>query len=103
MMATRLHNADLWSRGTLGIFNSINSKAARRTLPPALHTKAAELLDRLNAATSTKDLRTPASSRLEKLSGDREGQQSIRINDQYRICFIWNEGEAQNVEIVDYH
>ncbi len=89
--------------GTLDIFNGINSKAARRTLPSQLHTRAAELLDRLNAAASASDLRTPASSRLEKLSGDREGQQSVRINNQYRICFTWNEGEAQNVEIVDYH
>jgi proteic killer suppression protein len=89
--------------GTLDIFNGINSKAARRTLPSQLHTKAAELLDRLNAAASANDLRTPASSRLEKLSGDREGQQGVRINSQYRICFTWNEGEAQNVEIVDYH
>lgn len=89
--------------GTLDIFNGINSKAARRTLPPELHSKAAELLDRVNAAASANDLRTPASNRLEKLGGDREGQQSIRINHQYRICFTWNEGEAQNVEIVDYH
>jgi toxin HigB-1 len=89
--------------GTLDIFNGINSKAARRTLPSELHTKAAELLDRLNAAASANDLRTPASNRLEKLSGDRKGEHSISINDQYRICFIWNEGEAQNVEIIDYH
>jgi len=89
--------------GTRDIFNGISSKAARRTLPFELHAKAAELLDRLNSAASPSDLRTPASSRLEKLSGDREGQHSIRINDQYRICFIWNEGEAQAVEIVDYH
>lgn len=89
--------------GTRDIFNGIESKAARRTLPRILHAKAAELLDRLNAAVSPNDLRTPVGSRLEKLSGDRRGQTSIRINEQYRICFNWNEGEAQNVEIVDYH
>jgi len=89
--------------GTLDIFNGINSKAARRTLASELHTKAAELLDRISAATSANDLRTPASNRLEKLSGDRKGEHSVSINDQYRICFIWNEGEAQNVEIIDYH
>jgi len=90
-------------RGTQDIFNGISSKRARRTLPSELHVKAAELLDRLNAAAKPGDLRTPASNRLEELSGDRKGQHSIRINDQYRICFTWNEGEAQNVEIADYH
>ena len=50
-----------------------------------------------------KDLRIPPANRLEKLSGDREGQYSIRINEQYRICFDWHDGNAQNVEIVDYH
>lgn len=89
--------------GTRDIFNGIDSKAARRTLPHGLHTKAAELMDRLNAAASVNDLRAPASNRLERLRGNRGGQHSIRINDQYRICFIWNEGEAQSVEIVDYH
>lgn len=89
--------------GTRDIFNGIDSKSARRALPRALHAKAAELLDRLNAAVSVNDLRTPAGNRLEKLGGDRAGQHSVRINDQYRICFTWAEGEAQNVEIVDYH
>jgi proteic killer suppression protein len=49
------------------------------------------------------DLRAPPSNHLEKLKGDREGQYSIRINDQYRICFVWNEGDAYQVEICDYH
>jgi toxin HigB-1 len=89
--------------GARDIFDGIDSKAARRTLPRELHVKAAELLDRLNAAASVNDLRTPASNRLKKLGGNRAGQHSIRINAQYRICFIWNEGEAQSVEIVDYH
>lgn len=89
--------------GTGDIFNGIDSKAARRKLPRELHAKAAELLDRLNAAASVNDLRTPASNRLERLRGNLAGQHSVRINDQYRICFIWNEGEAQSVEIVDYH
>jgi proteic killer suppression protein len=89
--------------GTRDIFNGVESKDARRTLPQNLRAKAAGLLDRLNAAGSPDDLRTPVGNRLEKLTGDRRGQASIRINDQYRICFDWNEGEAQNVEIVDYH
>ena len=49
------------------------------------------------------DLRSPSGNRLEALKGDRQGQYSIRINDQWRICFIWNEGGAEQVEIVDYH
>lgn len=56
----------------------------------------------LAAATSLADLRVPPANRLEKLSGNRDGEYSIRINDQWRICFEWNDG-AHNVEIVDYH
>ncbi len=57
----------------------------------------------LDAAESLEDLRLPPANRLEKLVGDREGQYSIRINDQWRICFRWEEGSAYEVEIVDYH
>lgn len=57
----------------------------------------------LDAATSLLDLRVPPANRLEKLSGDRQGQHSIRINDQWRICFRWIGADAQDVEIVDYH
>ena len=57
----------------------------------------------LDAAGSLNDLRIPPSNRLEKLSGDREGQHIIRINDQWRVCFRWKSGDAFNVEIVDYH
>ena len=57
----------------------------------------------LNNAMSLNDLRVPPGNRLESLSGDREGQHSIRINDQWRICFAWDEGDAYQVEIVDYH
>ncbi len=57
----------------------------------------------LNAATELRDLRSPPGNRLETLSGDREGQYSIRINDQFRICFVWRDGDAHEVEIVDYH
>jgi len=56
----------------------------------------------LNNAVNINDLRVPPANRLEKLSGDREGQYSIRINDQWRICFAWREGNADNVEITDY-
>jgi toxin HigB-1 len=57
----------------------------------------------LNNAVTLDDLRIPPANRLEKLSGDRAGQFSIRINDQWRICFEWIDGDAYNVEIVDYH
>lgn len=57
----------------------------------------------LNAATDLLDLRSPPANRLEKLRGNREGQYSIRINQQYRVCFVWRSGDAYQVEIVDYH
>jgi proteic killer suppression protein len=91
------------SEAILDIWNGEDTKDARRALPLPLHEKAAELLDRLNAATTPEDLRTPSGNRLEKLSGDRKGQWSIRINQQYRICFAWDNNEAINVEITDYH
>jgi len=57
----------------------------------------------LNNAHGVNDLRVPPANRLEKLSGTREGQHSIRINDQWRVCFTWRNGDAYDVEIVDYH
>ena len=60
-------------------------------------------LNAMDAAIQLEDLRLPPSNRLEALRGDRKGQWSIRINDQYRICFGWREGNAEEVEIVDYH
>lgn len=93
----------LQGKGTADIFNGIDSKAARHVLPRELHHKAGQLLDRLNAATSPDDLRTPARNRLEKLRGDRAGQLSLRINDKFRICFTWTSEEPENVHIVDYH
>lgn len=64
---------------------------------------AARKLEMLAAANELKSLRIPPSNRLEKLKGDSAGQYSMRINDQWRICFIWKVGDAQEVEIVDYH
>jgi proteic killer suppression protein len=57
----------------------------------------------LNSATALRDLREPSGNRLEALKGNRAGQHSIRINDQFRVCFVWSEGGPSNVEIVDYH
>ncbi len=81
------------------IFNRIFS----RSLPHNIQHIALRKLRMLNRAVSLKDLRVPPANRLEQLYGDRKGQHSIRINDQYRICFEWLEGDAHNVEIVDYH
>jgi len=72
-------------------------------LPPDLHRAALRKLRILDAATSLDDLRSPPANRLEKLAGERRGQHSIRINDQWRICFRWSDGDATDVEIVDYH
>lgn len=77
--------------------------SAARTLPPELQKRAKMRLDRIDAATAVNDLRVPPSHHLEKLSGDRAGQYSLRINQQWRICFVWRDGEAYDVEIVDYH
>ncbi|MDX2150695.1 MAG: type II toxin-antitoxin system RelE/ParE family toxin [Bryobacteraceae bacterium] len=57
----------------------------------------------LHAVRSLDELRVPPGNRLEALKGDRAGQYSIRINDQWRLCFVWSDGEATNVEIIDYH
>jgi proteic killer suppression protein len=72
-------------------------------LPQAIQLVAAKKLNMLYAAQTLDDLRIPPANRLEALHGDRAGQHSIRINDQWRICFVWNQGQAEQVEIVDYH
>jgi len=90
-------------RGTEDIFDGENSKAARKTCPVNLWSVARRKLDQLNAAVSLNDLRVPPGNRLEALQGERAGQHSIRINDQYRLCFVWLEQGADSVEIVDYH
>jgi len=74
-----------------------------RRLPADIQVVAMRKLRLLNAAARLDDLRAPPGNRLEALHGDRNGQHSIRINDQWRICFVWTEGGADDVEIVDYH
>ena len=71
--------------------------------PEEIQRRAQLKLMVLNNATNLNDLRVPPGNRLETLSGDRDGQYSIRINDQWRICFVWDGGDAYQVEIVDYH
>ncbi len=74
-----------------------------RRLPSQLHLRAFKKLAILNAAVALENLLVPPGNQLEALRGDRNGQHSIRINDQYRICFAWRDGNAFDVEIVDYH
>lgn len=89
--------------GTADLFHGRDSKAARRTCPQPLWRVARRRLDQLNAAVSLDSLRVPPGNRLEGLKGDRAGQHSIRINNQFRICFTWVEGDPSRVEVTDYH
>ena len=91
------------NQATEDIFDCKDSKAARKLCPPNLWSTARRKLDQLNAITSLDELTIPPGNRLEALKGDRKGQYSIRINQRYRICFIWIQQEASEVEIVDYH
>jgi proteic killer suppression protein len=74
-----------------------------RHFPADIQAAALRKLRLLNSARRLEDLRIPPANRLEALKGDRSGQHSIRIDDQWRICFVWSEGNANQVEIVDYH
>ena len=92
------------------MIRSFKSKAAEALFkglpaPRLQNVRAVALrkLDMLNAAERLGDLRSPPANRLEMLVGDRKGQHGIRINDQYRICFVWTEAGPEQVEIVDYH
>ncbi len=91
------------NQGTEDVFDGKNSKIARKLCPRDLWNIAFRKLDQIDSVGNLDDLRVPPENRLEMLSGDRQGQYSIRINDQYRICFDWNDGGADNVEVVDYH
>lgn len=91
------------NKGTEDIFNGTDSKHARKQCPQTLWKVAQRKLDQLNAAHTLDDIKVPPGNKLEALSFDRIGQHSIRINDQYRICFVWTQESAEEVEIVDYH
>jgi toxin HigB-1 len=84
-------------------FNGVNFKAVRKLCPESIWRVAVRKLDQIDSVTTIDELAVPPGNHLEKLTGDREGQYSIRINDQYRICFEWSESDAEEVEIVDYH
>lgn len=90
-------------QATEDLFNGRNTKAARHRLPRSLWKVATRKLDALDQAEILDDLRVPPGNRLEALRGNRQGHHSIRINDQYRICFRWMESGPVDVEVIDYH
>jgi proteic killer suppression protein len=94
---------DFGDQATADVANRVDSKAARRACPNSLLKTARQKLTLINAAGDLNDLRTPPGNRLEALHGDREGQHSIRINEQYRIYFRWTTDGAVGVKIIDYH
>jgi toxin HigB-1 len=89
--------------GTEDIFNGTDTKRARRTCHKALWKAARRKLELLDSIRTLADLRVPRANQLEALKKDRAGQYSIRVNVQYRVCFVWTELGPSDVEIVDYH
>jgi proteic killer suppression protein len=85
------------------LFNGLGNRRARKACPAALWPVVRRKLTQLNRVRDLQELRIPPGNRLERLKGDRAGQHSIRINDQYRICFRWEDGYADEVEVTDYH
>ncbi len=91
------------NQGTEDVFDGTSSKEARSICPPNLWAVARRKLTQINRVRDLAELAVPPGNRLERLKGDRSGQYSIRINDQYRVCFHWKVGYADEVEITDYH
>jgi len=89
--------------GTEDIFNGIPSKNARKVCPQVLWPVVSRKLELLDSVVQLQELKVPPGNRLESLEGDRNGQLSIRINDQYRICSKWTESGPDEVEVTDYH
>jgi proteic killer suppression protein len=89
--------------GTEDVFNGRNTKAARKTCPRELWRVAARKLEQLDSVSLLEEMTIPPGNRLEPLAGERKGQFSIRINEQYRLCFSWSDDGPDSVEIVDYH
>ena len=90
-------------RGTEDIFDGGDSFSARKACPKMFWHSARRKLDQINRVKNVRELAVPSGNRLERLRDDRKGQLSIRINDQYRMWFQWEEGHARHVEITDYH
>ncbi|MEZ4647492.1 MAG: type II toxin-antitoxin system RelE/ParE family toxin [Candidatus Eisenbacteria bacterium] len=100
-MAVVIHSfAD---RGTEDVFDGADTRAARACCPPDVWRVAQRKLDQLNRVRELRELSVPPGNRLERLRGDRQGQHSIRVNQQYRVCFRWEGVDAHEVEIADYH
>ncbi|MBV5303198.1 MAG: type II toxin-antitoxin system RelE/ParE family toxin [Chlorobium sp.] len=91
------------SQATEDIFNGNPTKKASKICPSVLWKQASRKLDQLDSVLTLDELRIPPGNRMESLSGDRKGQFSIRLNDQYRICFQWSSIGQEDVEIADYH
>jgi proteic killer suppression protein len=91
------------NKGTEDIFNGVNSKDARKLCPRTTWNITTRKLDQLDSVQSLEELRISPGNMLEPLKGDRKGQYSIRINEQYRICFKWSKTGPSAVEITDYH
>lgn len=85
------------------LLTTSDTRAARKTCPKSLWPNARRKLDQLNRVRDLLELAVPPGNRLERLRGNRVGQHSIRINEQYRVCFHWENGYADQVEIADYH
>lgn len=88
---------------TEDLFNGVDSRRARQACPPTLWRVAARKLTQLNRVKELRELAVPPGNRLEALRGSRKGAHSIRINDQFRVCFRWEDGYADDVEVTDYH
>lgn len=95
--------ASFRDRGTEDVFDGRRSRAARKTCPETIWPVARRKLDQLNRVTRLADLALPPGNRLESHKKERTGQHSIRINEQYRLCFRWENGDGHEVEITDYH
>ena len=98
-----VHDQVLRDHRTEDIFNGRNSKDARKTCPRDLWRVAARKLEQLDSVGRLEEIRIPPGNRLEALSQDRQGEFSIRISEQYRVCFVWIDDGPDAVEIVDYH
>jgi proteic killer suppression protein len=94
---------DFYDKGTEDVYNGVNSRQARKTIPAELGRIALRKFYFLENAVNLEDLKMPPGNHLEVLQSDRRGQHSIRINDRYRICFVWSEKGPKRVGIVDYH
>jgi len=91
------------NKGTEDIFNGKNTKEARKLCPRSLWHIASRKIDQIDSVQFLNELHIPPGNKLESLLGDRKGEYSIRINDQYRICFKWTDIGPDVVEIIDYH